>query len=476
MESKYIVYENNRTIDRIEVYIAKLYCLSLPFRMFSQLSSLKNIFGVCANYVPFILHVIGLILWLINEKGRLDFDGKNGLVKYSTLLIVYLNLSSVLMAIVIQSVYGNQGSENAFQGIAGMIIYFVQYLLMFLYNYRVLKIIPLRDINRYLHFVSVLLLLIGYFQVLVMNGIGISLYNRLNFLGMLNSPAHLPKLCLTGSEGASAGSVLGIFVFPYLLSQVLHGKRWFFIEIILWLVPLYFTFSSTAYILAGVEIALFFALLINASKDSSEGVKTLLTIILLVIISVVILLHSGVLSDNEIENIQYLLFDKASDTDNGSTVSRSIPWLVNWGAFTEYPIFGVGNGLQGYFYEKYFPDWAMHVSGSDVRIFLERSREGISNSGAFIPGLLSGYGIVGCLLILWFIWQCAKENKMLRDYSGNLYYMYILGGVGFIITGLQGDMYGMYYAWFVLSIPFLTAGEKLTNEKSSETVQSKHIR
>ena len=54
------------------------------------------------------------------------------------------------------------------------------------------------------------------------------------------------------------------------------------------------------------------------------------------------------------EQIEYLLFEKATDSDNGSTVSRTVPLLVNWGAFMEHPIFGVGNGLQGYYYEKFY--------------------------------------------------------------------------------------------------------------------------
>ena len=51
------------------------------------------------------------------------------------------------MAVVIQTIYGNQGSENAFQGIAGMLVYFTQYLLMFLYNYRVFQLLSVDELK-----------------------------------------------------------------------------------------------------------------------------------------------------------------------------------------------------------------------------------------------------------------------------------------------------------------------------------------
>ena len=38
--------------------------------------------------------------------------------------------------------------------------------------------------------------------------------------------------------------------------------------------------------------------------------------------------------------------------------------------------------------------------------------------------------------------------------------MWILAGIAFIITGFQGDMYGRYYAWFMISLPFISASKK----------------
>lgn len=463
MSSRYIKENNTRLNNmRLEIMIAKLYCICLPFRMITQLSFLKNYVGACANYIPFIFHIIGILLWIVNTNAKIDFPEKNDLATFTIKLMIWLNCSSIVMAIVIQSIYGNQGGENAFQGIVGMLLYFFQYALMFLYNYRVFTLLSLKELNKVLHIDCYALLIIGYMQVLVMNGIGSSIYNAINIFGIVNSSSQLPKLCLTGNEGASAGCIIGVFVIPFLLSHIIVGKRYIIMEVLLWLIPLYYTFSSTAYILFSIDIMILLFYLILKSDNPTQGFITLLVLLLCVAIVFFIMFQFGIINNSQMDDVHYLLFEKASDDQNGSTIARTIPLLVNWGAFTEYPLFGVGNGLQGYFYEKYFPEKALHAVGSDASVFLERSREGISNGGVFIPSLLSGYGVVGCLFILLFAWQCIKHNQRNKLTSKNFYYAYIISGVAFIVMGFQGDAYGLYYVWFMLSIPFMTQKDGTT--------------
>lgn len=458
MEYKYIQLQTPNRIrnTKIEIVVAKLYCFLLPFRMLPQLSFLQSIVGGCANYLPFIFHLVGMLLWMINENGILDFYKKKELIWYATKLTIWLSISSVIMAFVIQNIYGNQGSENAFQGIKGMLIYFIQYFCMFIYNYRVFQILSIDEMNKIIHINCFVLLIIGYFQVLVMNGIGTGVYDRINYLGILNTSSQLPKLCLTGNEGASAGCIIGVFIMPFLFSHIIIGKRKCVFEALLWLIPLYYTYSSTAYILFIVDVIVLLVFLIIKSDKPSRGFITLVIIILCVGITFMVLYQGGLVNEDQINNIHYLLFEKASDENNGSTIARNISLLVNWGAFTEYPILGVGNGLQGYFYESYFPAHALKVAGSDAGVFLDRSREGISNGGVFTLSLLSGYGIIGCFFILVFVGKCIKSNALNKASNRNFYFLYIIAGIAFIIMGFQGDAYGLYYAWFMLSIPFMT--------------------
>lgn len=456
--------------NALELLIAKLYVLSLPFRLFAQLDFFQGIFGACATYLPFLFHLLGMFLWVINERGKIRISGKQNsiLIRNCTLLVMWFHISSLIMACVIQSLYGNHGSENAFQGIVGMIVYFTQYLLIFVYNIRVFQLLTVETLQKLLHIACLELLGIAYFQVLVMNQIGVGIYDSMNIFGILNSSDVLPKLCLTGSEGATAGCILGILVFPFLFSQIIKGKKKYWIEILLWLVPLYYTYSSTGYILAAVNLLVFLVIFLkeNRPADTKRLVRRLVfgtagTVLIMVGVYLFIRMNPEIVKD-----IEYILLDKAVDMENGSTVSRRVPLAINWGAFTEFPIIGVGNGLQGYFYEKYIPSYVFSTAGSDAKNFFEMSKNGIANGGVFIPSLLSGYGIVGCLLILAFVVRCIKGNKAIKDRTDNFYYMYLIGGIAFIVGGFQGDMTGNYFAWFVLSIPFMSMIQHRKGQKT----------
>ena len=97
---------------------------------------------------------------------------------------------------------------------------------------------------------------------------------------------------------------------------------------------------------------MFVLLLVRSSENIQSNLKMILFIVIVLIAGVLILFEIGLFGDEAIEQIEYLLLEKVTDTSNGSTTSRTVPLLVNWGAFTEFPIFGVGNGLQGYFSTK----------------------------------------------------------------------------------------------------------------------------
>lgn len=453
MENKESVL-GNTYIDRFERLIAILYCCALPYRLLVQLSVLKNIFGVCANYSSFLFHVIGILLWIYNENGTPCLGRKRHLIANAGYLVLYLNTSSLIMACFIQAVYGNHGSENAFQGVFGMIVYFLQYFLMFIYNYRVFQLVSLENIRKILHINCICLLVIGYMQILVMNNIGGSLYDTLNVFKILNDSTHLPKLCLTGTEGATAGQILGVFVFPFLYSLYIKGNKLIIIEILLWIIPTYYTKSATVYLVTIIDVSIF--LIICVFKDKKDRGYLLLFFIIAIISFLIILQIIGVLDKVRVEEIRYLLFDKARDyTGNGSTASRTVPLVVSWGAFKEYPLLGVGNGLQGYFYEKYFPEWAYHVEGSDVKTFLNRSRSGIGNAGVFIPGLLSGYGVVGCTFIALFFKKIIWEANRMRKDMNYFFFAYIISMVAIVFLGFSTDYYGAYFVWFFFSLPLI---------------------
>ena len=179
-------------------------------------------------------------------------------------------------------------------------------------------------------------------------------------------------------------------------------------------------------------------------------------------------------------NIKYLLFEKIQDSNNGSTVWRSVPLYYNWGAFTEYPLIGVGNGLQGYFLEKYFPDAMRTVKGVDAVGLLKNWTSGVSNGALFWPSILSGYGIIGVFLVLIYIVKSERLIRKKMKALGTLYYMYRLSIFAIIFAGFATDFVAKYYIWFAISIPLIPVanqnGAELTNIDIQKRNKYKYIR
>lgn len=405
------------------------------------------------TYVDFLLHVTGLLLWLCHEGG-FNMPAYNrplfNKLKHS---ILYLNCSSLVMAFVMLVTYGYCNGVSPFKGILAQELFYFQYIFIFLYNIRVFSILSYDDLVSILTNTCRVLLVIGYVQVAVMNGAGSAVYDAITgVIGGFNPSSDLPKLCLTCSEGAAAGSLLGVFVIPFVLSRIIHGDKTAKYELLLWMIPIYYTRSSTAMMLFLIDFAVFAYLI---SKKNSTSKQYIINVASFVCIAGVVVFLFGGIAGGVLEDVNYLLFEKITDQDNGSTIARSVPLIINWGAFTEMPLLGVGNGLQGYFYNKYFPKEYFYISGSDVGEFYEIAQTGIANGGCFWPGYLSGYGIAGLIVLAVLIVAIVRQWKQRRNSMGVFSEMFIMGAICLFPCGMQGELYATYYAWFVISLPFM---------------------
>lgn len=424
--------------------------------MITPLEFLKDIIGPLANYIDTIFLLFGLFLWLGTAKGWRVQSINKPLYRTIRNSILYLNFSSLIMAFIMEQLHGCCNGRSPFLGIMPMELFYFQYLMMFLYNNRVFQLVDYRTMVRILSKVCVVLLIIGYIQVLAMIGVGTPIYNSLaeSIGGFVPTYASL-KLPLTASEGAGAGGLIGIFIMPFLLAKYIYGYRRAIIQIVLWLVPLYFTFSTTAYSLFLIDLMLFSFVYLRKLKREGRIHKFLNIAMLSFLVMVAVSLVS--VNTSFRNEISYTTFDKSSDLKNGSTVSRMVPFIINWGCFTEMPVAGVGNGLQGYFYSKYFPYEFLDVPGTDLPMFLKRTKEAgvIPNGGTFLPGYMSGYGTLGLIVLCFVISKMRKTFRARSNHFGLFRYMYPIGAIAFLVAAFTSEMYCLYYAWFVLSIPFM---------------------
>lgn len=452
-------YSKNTTFER---YIAKLYLFLLPIRMISPLLGVANLFHGAAIYFDFFLNVFGILIYLIRHNFVIKIFNDDSWKVFKTFIlsICTLNLLSILMAIITQATKGSYAGETAFSGIFGMQIYFFQYIMIIAYNRHVFHLLTEEEIKSVISKTCFALLILGYYQLLVLlfGGFFRSFLEIIDVFDILWPDSSMWKLSLTGKEGASAGTIFAIFVLPFLLGQLLDNKNnkknIIIMQIILWVPLLVMMQSSSAYLMTFATICGF--LLCKFSSDKRRRN----CIILFFIIGIVCLLPLlDFIADLLPPDIKYLVFDKALDMKNGSTVARFVPFATNWQAFLQSPIIGVGNGLQGYYYVDYFPEWARNVAGSDVMTFYNTAKTQIINGGLFFPSILSGYGLVGLLLVLNIF---IKIKNRMHALKGNTfaYNFFMISMWAILVCGFQSEFAGNYLIWFVIGLPFMEYEKK----------------
>lgn len=459
-------YSRNLSLNR---FIAKAYLYFLPIRMISPLVGPTTALHGISLYFDLIPHVFGLGLAITSNRGKIYIGDKktSSLLKMFTQVVIWFSVSSIFMSIIIQLTYGNYAGETAFSGIVGQLSYFIHYVFIVLYNIYVFKIISKDEIDKILGRVCWFLLLLGYYQALgyIVGEPFRTLGSIIDIFHVLFPEAGMTKLSLTASEGAKAGGIFAILVLPYLLAKAItsESSTKYYIQVVLWVPIVIFMQSTSAYLMVIAELLSF---IYYALKNSEKQGKKLLRIMLLGLLigSFAFLFIPETLFGSFFDKnaITYLIFNKINDSSNGSTMLRTAPLIVNWKTFLKFPIFGVGNGLQGYFYTEFFPQEILNLAG--VYSLYATATKTIVNGALFFPSILSGYGIVGCVLFCSFIIKLLIILNVKRDGLDVFYVMFCIALIPILFHGFQTEFAGSYFIWFVLSIPFMPETKNTTND------------
>ena len=446
------------SLNVIHKTVFKLYIFLLPVSMLNILKPIQEFVPeALANDTNFILHFFGILLLIITilNKSKLHV---NSLIKYLFIFITLINLISLAMAFILNNKLGILHGEDTYIATSGMILYYFHSFFVIYYNFVNFKLLTLLEIKDILKKISIYLIIIGYIQILIISNfpsIG-TLYDKFDVFDILKDSEWLrfqQRITLTGSEPSLAGNILTILVFPFILSQLIkkNNVNTYLCLFILSLPILYFTKSSTAYMQFGVNILLSLALYFK-----KINYKTILSTLFLLICFTIFLLNytnQQSSSKDSLEDVEYLLLEKAFDKNNLSTVYRSTTVINDIKVFYKYPILGIGNGNQGFYYNQNLPSWAFE---SDETILAYQGYLGVINGGPFIPAFVSGYGIIGIILLLIFIIKCMRTVKKNKTALDNFYYMYIIGSISFLVSGIMAnDIVGNFLALFILSIPFI---------------------
>ena len=371
-----------------------------------------------------------------------------------------LQLISIFDAAIFYIPLGQRGTKTTFNGIQGMLVFFFQYLLIVYYNKEIFNWFSWRDIVSLLNIIVVYELLLGYLQIgmVEIGGGFLDVYKFINYFGILypgDSLISLKRISLTDSEAAGAGKLLCCFIYPYLFSMIYSqkNKKKYILYALAFLPILFYTKSSTAYILFLFLLCIAFLYFFKHIYFILVTLCILTTLITLLFFMNFAMEHHYNQEENS-DKIKYLLWEKPFSKDDYSTICRIMPFYYNWNAFKFSPITGVGNGNQGFFYISSIPDFAWR--STEVQAAASRSQYAIATGSVFCLSLLSGYGIIGVLLLVYYVINCYKTiNSLPANQVGPFAMMMKLSWPVIFLDGFETDFYANYYLWFVLSLPYM---------------------
>ena len=389
--------------NNISSLLYKLYILCLPFGRLFDLP-FGDLYNKVITQFSTLLMLIGVfVLLMSNVKIR---NSRNYLFYnfYLYMLVASFVMSCVLIFIV------DIHSENPFSAILGDIILYYFVVLSISYNgYCLTRLLPFNSLYTIFDWQVIILLIIGYAQLAGMLGFP-GPYNLLSSVFALRELSWLSNLergvTFFGTEPSSA-AILTFIVIPYLFSSIRYNrglKRFYYIcASFLFSILVLGSNSSQMLIMFLTSLALFiWSSYRPISKFFFYGS---FCIGLFFVLSYLSVDNLTLTNNRENSSLEYAVLGKVLDRENRSTAMRASTVINDMKVFFDYPLTGVGNGNQGFFYAQNQPTWTLI---SDEVNDLISSNTIPNGGGNIFPSLLSAYGIIGIFVFLFFLSRYKK--------------------------------------------------------------------
>jgi O-antigen ligase len=128
-------------------------------------------------------------------------------------------------------------------------------------------------------------------------------------------------------------------------------------------------------------------------------------------------------------------------------------WQTGWRIFNSHPVFGVGLGNAGFYFQTLLPDGAWQLA--EVRRLIYSS-EGLMNVKSLWMRILAETGIVGFSVFCVFLIVTGLTAKKLLSSDSKMQktigWMGILMLIAFIIEGFSVDSFALPYIWFTTGL------------------------
>ena len=417
----------NVSINKIIYY---MFIFFLPFTGVLNLSFIPEtirtyIFPQSSNYFLFL----GLITYILSKRMVIPRCGE---LSNTFALYIYTTVHSVIMALILYLPLGILYNETTLRAISGNIIFYFIVILGLYYNYVMLtECVEIHELYRIFDAQIIILLIVGYLQfaTIWVGGVFSNMYSQIApWFNLLPIEKLNRGVCFFGSEPSSA-SILSYVVIPYLLARLLiqaDGKRGTMVKIALF-VPLLINSTSSALLITIVLLIVAFIALFTNSGFVYKAVA-ISSFVIGAGIAIMYGLDSFVQTTvTDERSLMYMIFGKIVDRTSMSTMARSSTIINDMRVFFEFPLTGVGNGIQGFFYNENVPSWAM--KSYEVQTWMSGANGVVGGGGSFFCTFISSYGIVGCIAAIPMVRQFisyVQNMKKNNELCHKMFCMFIV--------------------------------------------------
>lgn len=390
----------------------KLYVLCLPLGRLFDLG-LPELVGKAITQISTLIMLIGMAGLILDGKVRF-----NNRTKHFLWLVVFMIVWSFLAAIILSTVVSSD-LESPFFAILGPVIFNIFAALSVYYNYYNLTYnVSFSKLYKIFDIQIVILLIVGYLQLAAIAGMS-DPYEILRKVFYLQETSFLVAVnrgvTLFGNEPSSIG-IITFCVLPYIFTSISNTKGWHRIKYIIYVALFFVLFLesfSTETLILFIASTLLYVYYILDGKLSSFMFKASF-VIGLASASSYLIDDSDYVSINDKSSFEYVLLEKAIDRSNISTAIRMSTVVNDLKIVSDYPLTGVGDGNQGYFYFENMPEWAAVTANAQA--FME-DKTIVNGGGNFFPTFFSAYGLVGAIILLLFVKRYRKlySTSILKD-------------------------------------------------------------
>ncbi len=411
-------------ISKLDKDIYYLYLFTMPMgRLFYRPEGIPTTLEIMSFST--IVMLVGILL-LFRHKNLSYPTSINSFLLLYGFMLVYSLVAGFIISIYIPVF---KGVFTILAPLENLVNYFIT-LLSLLYNYICLSAIKdFRQLSKVFDSSIAIVFFVGILQLGMLNGISICdfLYSCLSIVICLYNPKDLINMergvTLFGSEPSSVANLFYVII-PYLIVAIRYNwprKKTHIFMLVLFVILFWGSGSSSVIILLFFTFVCLFILKIKAKLLKVMSLCAFFAGALMAVIYATADFSS---QNIDHDSIEYRLYGKVIDRNNGSTQMRSSTIAVNMKLFAQYPLTGVGMGLQGLWYNELTPDWTR--KSGEVQNVITKKNVVSNGGGCLFPFWLSSFGFIGIVVMIIFLSKYLAYVRKLKC-RPDMYTFYLIG-------------------------------------------------